>query len=169
MKSLMKRKLLWNTQAPLPVMSSSLCSLPSQLHSLCCWTCGTLTARSIQPRGHPLEGQLTQDILLHISNLPLLPLCVLQTYSGALPLALGEVKAASNEPWHSSASACRSPNTHQCAECKWGGRLPSLGPVGNKHIFCPQSHTLTAKEEVPQPTCNLQSIKKALGTSNPFH
>lgn len=29
MKSLTKRKLLWNTQAPLPIMSSSLCSSPS--------------------------------------------------------------------------------------------------------------------------------------------
>lgn len=93
----MKRKLLWNTQTPLPVMSSSLCSLPSQLCSLWCRICAMLTAISIQPRGHSLEGQLTQDILLHISNLLPLPLCVLQALSGALPFAL-EAKAVCNEP-----------------------------------------------------------------------
>lgn len=58
---------------------------------------------------------------------------------------------------------------HASVQCNWDSKLPSLGPVGNKYIFCPQSHMLMAKEKVPQPTCNFLSIKKAPGTSNPFH
>lgn len=147
--------------------------LPSITFHLSCVYCGAepvamLTVRNIQPRDHSLEGQLTQDILLHISNLLLLPLCLLQAWSGALPFALGEAKAACTEPWHSSASACRSPSTHQRAEYNWRSKLPPLGPVGSKYIFCPQSHMLMAKGKIPQPTCNFVSIKKAPGTSNPF-
>jgi len=67
------RKEKRNTQKPLPVMPSSLCSLPSQLCLLRCGTCDMLVARSTQPRTHPLQGQLTQDILFHMSNLLLLP------------------------------------------------------------------------------------------------
>lgn len=83
MKSLMKRKLLCSEEGKKEHPKLTTCDafqpvLPpiasqSQLRLPWCRTCDMLTASSTQPRGHPLKGQLTQDILLHMSNLLLLP------------------------------------------------------------------------------------------------
>lgn len=74
MKSLMKRKLLWNTQAPpdcniiqtiLPSITAVFTVVQNLWHT--------------HSQKHPAKrSQLTQDVLLQISNLLLLPLCVLQ-------------------------------------------------------------------------------------------
>lgn len=144
----MKGKLLWKTQAPLPITSSSLCSPPSpSITSVFTVVQNPWHAhsQSTQPRGHLLEGQLTQDILLHISNLPLLPLCI----TGMIRSSAFCFRKTQGSLYTAQADTAQhlpvGVPTHTGVQFNWGSKHPSLGPVSNKYIFCPQSHIADGK------------------------